>query len=187
MDPTVQIEIEAADFDRLKALAEPFVDTPATVVRRLLDSYTAGVKREAKPIPFRKRFSEIPPLTFSKLLGARIGSRSPDKFTWDAMMVLALTIGKKELNDFESLKRVSGANIVEGRKEEDGYKFLPSWSFSYQGVSAEDAMRIVNRVCKSLGLTWEVEFEWREKEGAFLPGQRAKISMVNNVIGGETL
>ena len=187
MEPTVQIDIEAADFDRLKALAEPFVDTPATVVRRLLDSYSAGIQRETKPVVFRKRFAEVPPLTFSKLLSARIGSRSPDKFTWDALLVLALTIGKKELGDFESLKRVSGANLMEGRKEGDGYKFLPSWGLSYQGVSAEDAMRIVNRICRWLELSWEIEFEWREKEGAFLPGQRARVTMVNNVISGETL
>lgn len=187
MSPTVQIEIEAADFDRLKALAEPFVDTPATVVRRLLDSYSASVQREMKPVPFRKRFSEVPPLTFTKLLSARIGSRSPDKSTWDSMLVLALIIGKKELIDLDSLKRVSGANIVEGCKDEDGYKYLPSWEFSYQGVSAEDAMRIVNRICKTLGLSWEIEFEWREKDGAFLPGQRARVTMVNNVVSGETL
>jgi hypothetical protein len=187
MTPTIQIEIETADFDRLKALAEPFVDTPATVVRRLLDSYSAGAKLEPKPVLYRKKFSEVPPLTFSKLLDGRIGSQSPDKFTWDAMLVLALTTGKRQLNDFESLRRVSGANLVDGRKEDDGYKYLPSQSFSYQGVSAEDAMRIVNRICKSLGLAWEIEFEWRDKEGAFLPGQRAKITMVNNVISGETI
>jgi hypothetical protein len=186
MEPTVEIEIDAGDFDRLKALAEPFVDTPATVVRRLLDSYTAVAPRLTKPEVYRKRFSEIPPLTFAKVLAGRIGSRRPEKSTWDSLLVLALETAKKELNDFSSLRRVSGANIVDGRKEDDGYKYLVKLSLSYQGVSAEDAMRIVNRICKSLGLSWEIEFEWREKDGAFLPGQRAKISMVSGVISGET-
>ena len=60
--------------------------------------------------------------------------------------------------------------MVQTRKADDGYKFIEKLGFSYQGVSAEDALKIVERISKFLSLQWRIEFEWRDKPDAFLPG-----------------
>lgn len=41
MPKTVQIEVEQDIFERLQALAKPFVDTPSSVIRRLLEANNA--------------------------------------------------------------------------------------------------------------------------------------------------
>lgn len=49
MMPTIRIEEDV--FEGLKLLAEPFVDTPNTVIRRLLAASNTTVNGEAKPSP----------------------------------------------------------------------------------------------------------------------------------------
>ena len=45
MSTTVQTELEHDVFERLQALAKPFVDTPSSVIRRLLDEYKDNEKQ----------------------------------------------------------------------------------------------------------------------------------------------
>ncbi|RUZ22716.1 hypothetical protein EN949_19195, partial [Mesorhizobium sp. M7A.F.Ca.US.007.01.2.1] len=150
-----RIEISDADYERLKALAEPFVDTPATVIGRLLDRYSGHSDQkkgtEANPLPMM--FTEIPPLTHAKFLDGNLDGKSPEKKAWDAFLVVALNAALEKLNDLDELRKVSGANLKNGRKEDEGYKYLAEKKYSYQGVSAEDAMKIVQRLCKY--------FDWR--------------------------
>lgn len=173
----MQIDIQDSDFNRLKALAEPLVDTPATVISRLLDFYednhdsqqTEGNEGQRKPgLSF-----EIPPLTHTKLLMARFNGKEPDRLTWDGLLRLALLESYEKSGDFESLRSISGANMVEGRKTDQGYKYLAKQHFSYQGVSAEDAIRIIRRLNEYLWTECDFRFEWRDKPDAFMPGKRA--------------
>lgn len=113
-------------------------------------------------------FYEIPPLTHAKFLDGRIEGRVPHKKSWDALLVEALNLAFDKLGDIDLLRRVSGANLKQNRKDDEGYKFLADRNYSYQGVSAEDSMRIVHRICKHFDWRCDLDFEWREKEQAFL-------------------
>lgn len=45
MSTTVQIDLEKDVFERLQALAKPFVDTPSSIIRRLLDE-SEGLRKQ---------------------------------------------------------------------------------------------------------------------------------------------
>lgn len=45
MPDTIQIDLEKDVFERLQALAKPFVDTPSSIVRRLLDEAEEQIKQ----------------------------------------------------------------------------------------------------------------------------------------------
>jgi len=180
----MMIEVSDSDFQRLKKLAEPFVDTPGSVVARLLDHFeqAAVVEPQTKGDRLPLLAFDLPPLTHAKLLMARFGGREPDRLTWDGLLRLAMTQTAARVSEFGELKRVLGANLVQGEKTDQGYKYLAPLRISYQGVSAEDAMRIVIRASKYLSAICEFEFEWRRKEGAFRPGDRA----YGHIAGGIT-
>ena len=128
--------------------------------------------------------TEIPPLTHTKFLDGKLEGVSPDKKSWDSFLLIALNAAFERLNDVDELRRVSGANLKNGRKEDEGYKFLSDKGYSYQGVSAEDAMKIVHRICKHFNWRCELEFEWRDKVDAFLPGSRAQLNIYGNLVNG---
>ena len=174
-----QVSIEDHDYERLQSLAKPFVDTPASVVKRLLDQILgatapasaadiAGISGSYGP-------NSIPPLTHAKVMGGEYASRKPPRDTWDAFVVLALARVFDRYRSVDDLRRVSGANVREGRKNDDGYKYLADFDFSYQGVSAEDAVKIVFRCARHLNDSVTIEFVWRDKDGAHKPGERGAL------------
>jgi hypothetical protein len=178
------IEISDTDFQRLQKIAVPLIDTPKTVLTKLLDSYEKANGAQVPNGPARapvavEQFGpgNIPPLTHTKLMAAQFDNAAPEKTSWDSLVQLALTRVMEKCKDARELQRLSGANLVGGEKHDDGYKHLASHGFSYQGVSAEDAAKIVVRCAKALGRSAFFEFEWRDKEGAFKPGQRAIVKV----------
>lgn len=175
------IEITETDFARLQKLATPFVDTPATTLSRVLDQYEANGNQQTftaeKPVKASTTYTEnnLPPLRHTKILDAAFGDKSPEKMTWDALVRMALISTLSKVASVRELYRAAGANVAEGKKETDGYKYVAAHDFSYQGVSAEDAVKIITRCAKHLGAKARVEFEWRNKDGAYRPGERATL------------
>ena len=177
------IEITEHDFTRLQKFAQPFIDTPATAFTKIMDAVERGnvltcpsdaqVKTPAAIVAYHH--DNLPPLTHTKLLEAVFGDGQPDKTTWDALVRLALISVKTRVGSVQGLRKVAAANVVEGRKEDEGYKFVPDHGFSYQGLSAEDSVKIVFRCAKELKINFFAEFEWRSKEQAYRPGERARL------------
>jgi hypothetical protein len=77
--------------------------------------------------------------------------------------------------DFDKLRSVTTANLYRGNKSTDGYAPLGNLGFSIQGVTANDALRIVLSIAKKLALPVEVAFDWRLKEGALHPGEAGMV------------
>lgn len=183
------IEISDADFRRLQQIAEPLVDSPADVCRRLLDLwFQQQPSTSPPPAPpdaeiHVYRESDLPALAkkkallHTKLLAGRFGGSKPDKQNWDAMVRLALVTVIDQHKTVEELRRISGANVVSGLKADEGYKPVQGYGFSYQGVSAPDAVDIVLRCARSLKQAVYLEFEWRDKAAAYRPGERAAIRL----------
>jgi len=175
----MKIDIADSDFPRLQAMAQPFVDTPASVITRLLDLYEGGLSAPTSPerFPDTKRHSleNLPPLTHTKVMDGHFDGAKPSKFNWDGFVRHALIQTLGATGSIDGLRRASGANIKGAKFENQGYKFVPSHNFSFQGVSAEDAAKIIGRCARSLKVPFKIEFVWRDKPDAFRPGERGFI------------
>ncbi len=178
------IEISKTDFQRLQKIAVPLIDTPRSIMTKLLDTYEeAHSARSGNTVPSsqanmeRYGAGDLPPLTHTKLMAAQFDNIAPIKTSWDALVQLALTSVIEIFQGAKELHRLSGANVVDGKKQDDGYKYLSPNNFSYQGVSAEDAAKIVARCAKALGCSASFEFEWRNKDTAYKPGQRGIVDI----------
>lgn len=181
MMPT--IEISQKDFARLQALATPFIDTPATVISRLLDGVADNVA--GTPASSTRAGSlagnfyygkDLPPLRHTKFLSGEFDGEMPKKNQWNSMVEVGLIKAfAASGGDPRKIHAWCGANLVAGRKEEEGYAYLPDHGFSYQRVSAEDAGKILVRLAEFLRADLEIDFEWRDKEGAFRPMERGRI------------
>ncbi len=178
------IEISSTDFQRLQSIAEPLVDTSKSVVTKLIDFYEKNLSVSHPDISSgsaseASAFSadSLPPLAHAKLMAAQFNGLTPEKTNWDSLVRLALTQVIQTYKSAKELHRVSGANVVDGKKEIEGYKYLAPYSFSYQGVSAEDAAKIIVRCAKALGCSAAFEFEWRDKEAAYRPGELGAVRL----------
>lgn len=62
--------------------------------------------------------------------------------------------------------------MVKGRKEDEGYGYLPEIDISVQGQDANAACRAIVMAAQGLGIGLDVGFMWRPKESAAYPGER---------------
>lgn len=179
------IEITDSDFQRLQKIAIPLVDTATTVVTRVLDIYenyfstadrSASSEGQEEIERIGYSIDNLPPLSHTRFMGGQFAGEIPRKPKWDSFVCLALSVAFRKCQSVNELRRISGANIVEGFKDTEGYKLIDEYNFSYQGVSAERAAEISIQCAKALKCEMWFEFVWRDKEEAYRPGCRGHVS-----------
>ena len=171
------INISEATFERLQRHAIPLVDSFDTLINRLLDTVEAGVPNH-RPTDQRRhdgarRFSPTKPpqLTHTKVVSATFDGKALRPANWNRLLDAAVVHGAKNKADFSNLRRLVPVNIVKGKKEDEGYHYLPSVDISVQGQDANAAWRYAVLVAQAFGCAIEVSFIWRNKDGAEYPGQ----------------
>ena len=166
----------------------------ATMITKVLDQYEAN--NTATPVQVGNSPESVPPLisrtdkthhTFdkttipnmrhTKLMKGSFGQSSPKAATWNGMVELVLVAVFGSSGSVEELQRVSGANVVQGKKDDAGYRHVPEHDFSYQGVSATDAVEVIRRCARALTCPAHIEFEWRHKQGTLHPGETATLDL----------
>ena len=175
------IDISEEDFKRMQRLAEPLVDTPTTLVTKLIDAFEksreAQVNHQKSPTDVKVySFDAPPPLVHVKFISGVIGSVAPRKASWDSMTALCLELMSDHSQDVKFIARTIDLNVVEGKKVDEGYKYLSNKNLSYQGVSAAHAAKVIGKTARHLRVGAFVDFIWREKEEAFAPGQIGALS-----------
>ena len=90
-------------------------------------------------------------------------------------MVEMVRHAMRRVGSFERLRQLCPVNMVKGRKEDEGFTYLPEIDTSVQGQDAIGACRAAVTAAQALGITLEIAFMWRHKEGAAHPGERARV------------
>lgn len=175
------IEVPNDLFQRLQKIAVPFIDTPATVIEKLLNHFEGSSQSDKSASNSSEVMhfaaTNIPALRHTNLVSASFGGDQPEAMNWNSLVRLALSKGSWEFGGVDGLRRVSQARIVDGVKEDNGYKPVANLGFSFQGVSADDAARIIVRLAKALQVDAHFEWEWRLKDDAYAPGRFGKVAI----------
>lgn len=176
-----QITIDSKTYERLQRHAKPFVDTPDTVINLALDALD---QLSGRPAASNGAAAEserqidprlLPSLTHTKVLDASIEGELIPKPNWNLLLDEILRRAMKQLDSFEDLRKLCPVNMVNGRKGDEGYTYLPDIDVSVQGQDANAACRTVVTAAQGLGIALDIGFMWRPKEGAAHPGERARI------------
>ncbi|MDE2073133.1 MAG: hypothetical protein KGJ81_06805 [Alphaproteobacteria bacterium] len=181
-------QISEENFRRIQRNAVAFEDTLDTALSRIIDFYEAHVsestdrpsQRQAPPssadewtAPCEHSCDPFQPpnLTHTKVTFATIGKQSLDAPNWNSMLDEMVRLAIARVENFRTLKGLALVNIFEGKKVDDGYHYLADIGISVQGQSANDAWRWIAHIARSLGVRVQVQFSWRNKEGAAYPGE----------------
>jgi len=172
------VDLTPATFTRLQAHAVPLVDTIESVINRLLDAFEV---RDGAPVPaadgsentVRQFNPNTPPsLTHTKVLAIEFNGKSltRSEANWNGLLDAAIRAAKGKAKSTADLKKLVIVNFVEGRKSDEGYRFLSDIGLSVQGQDANGAWKGACHVAQQLGCKLTVTFIWRDKEGAAFPG-----------------
>ena len=178
-----EITIQQSTFERLQSYARPFVDTPDTVIARVLDT----LEQQSMEHPTDRRQvtrterqldpHALPNLTHSKVLEASIGGEPIAKPNWNRLLEEVLRRSMKRAGSFERLQQICPANMVKGPKEGEGYSYLSEIDVSVQGQAAKGACHAMVTTSKEFGISLDIGVMWRQKDGAAYPGERGRITV----------
>ncbi len=186
----LSIEIPDSLFARLQKLAVPLVDTPVTVIERLLSGYesqaaqagASGVKPEQQEGRRPQPGSEfepgtVPGLRHTRIIAAEFAGRKADG--WNNLVHVVYIEAVRRLGSVEAVRRISTAKMMLGRASSErakaGYGYVAEISACIQNVDAVHAWSNAFCLAKALRVPVEVEFEWLQKSEAAHPRKTARL------------
>jgi hypothetical protein len=182
-----QINISNALMDKLKSIAEPFVDTPETAIARCVDFYISkhGAGSYSSPEsagpehPAVYLAEDAPDLTFTRLTAVTLDGVKYQKkdLYWNALLFDVVAKAAAKLKSPDKLRQAILVNYVEGEgPQEKGYRYVPDAKLSVQGQDANAAWKATMHLLKSAQLSIDVAFMWENKDKAAHPGKTARMT-----------
>lgn len=178
------IRISESVYDRLESLAKGF-DNPGSVIERLLEFYEKNhspVLSPVKSIPTNvihhdsvKTPNPDNPgnLSHTRILEGRFGAERVKN--WIQLVYVAHKYASGYYGDFETLRKATQSNIVEGSLSESGYHEYPDIGISIQGENSNNSWRNALHLAREINSHIEVLLQWRNNDKAAYPGQKAKL------------
>jgi hypothetical protein len=173
---------------QLKSVAEPFVDTPESVIQRAVEFYVsnrqAGVGSATTSStadgPMNFPGDAAPDLTFSRPVLIKIDDVEFEKrdLYWNTLLMRLVAIAGKKL-PLDELKRHLLVNYVMGEGDSTkGFRYVPEAKLSVQAQDANAAWRAAFHLVRALHLSIDVRFVWENKDKAAFPGRTGRIQRV---------
>lgn len=162
-------------FAKLQKHAVPLVDTPLTVIERALTALEEGDEepRKAQSGSDVRSFNPAAPpsLSFTTPQVARVGGKMlpKSKTYWNPIMYSVIEEAAKKGVSQDDIADLITVPYVEGRKEDNGYKFVEVAGISVQGQDANSAWKQTYRLASSFAIDIEVEFSWQNTDKAAMP------------------
>jgi hypothetical protein len=187
---TPQINISQPLFIKLQEMAEPFVDTPETVISRAVEFYLSNHNGRYKPsdgpqsgpidagvMVFQP---DAPPdLSFTRPVSIELQGVKFDKpkLYWNPLLFEIVRIAALQVKDTNRLKQMLLCNYADGDVLQDtGYRFIPEAKLSVQGQAANPVWKTISHIVKQLGLKLDVTFVWEDKPKAAHPTKTARMT-----------
>src|SRR5690606_3875539 len=119
----------------------------------------------------------LPRLTHTKVLSAEIDGQFIERPNWNRLLDKVLSIASRRFGSFDELRSHCPANLVQGKKETDGFAYLPEIGLSVQRQDSNAACRTIVTLAERLSISLDVRFIWRPKTDALYPGEQGRIRL----------
>ncbi|QBY00837.1 hypothetical protein E2K80_08950 [Rhodophyticola sp. CCM32] len=180
---SVKISNEAYTY--LQSLAVPFEDTTSTVLDKILDEHKEAYKPQLvsnlqlqSPTGVTMKFgvNDLPNVSFTDIISGSIIDQPVKKRYWNDVLeeIIVLAVSKSSKLDVEAALTL---NTVDGEKSLNGYRFVPSAGFSFQGVDAVRACKNISSLSKAFSIPVTLELKWQEKPKAQFAGKTAILEL----------
>lgn len=175
-----QVTLEASTIERMKAYAEPLVDTLDTLILKGLDAIDMLSKKADEPVSSERIFNPASPpnLAYTTVKsitwkGKRLGT---SETYWNPLMLLAVKELPKHMTKEEGRALIL-CNKFTGKKEDNGYKYVEEMGLSIQGQDANNAWKTTYNILKEIKEPVEIVFAWQDNPKAASPGAFGKFSV----------
>lgn len=172
------IEISEQALAYLKKHAEPLIDTTVSVLDRILAEHAAlATKPKGQPEALEMRFSGdgLPSVKFTTIVSAQVAGKPATQRYWNNILEDLIAACVQKGASPAEVRSVLQANVLDGNQSDNGYRFVPTAGFSFQGLEANRVCRNLAILCERFGIPVDIEIRWQDDEKAVFPKQSARI------------
>jgi hypothetical protein len=108
----------------------------------------------------------------AELQGAKI--QKPNLY-WNAILNEVVVTAKAKVSDPKKLDALIIVNHEIGKKDDQGYHYIPAADISLQGQDANAAWKAIFHIVKALDLTIDVTYMWYDNDKAAKPGEMGRL------------
>ena len=154
-------------------------DTIARLAREAMDDL--GIERDddEKTVVVAAdgamQFDKTPSMAFTKPLAASINGKVVLNPRWSNVLLGVVKSVHAQGVSGAALVRALNIHSKAGRYEDDGFKYYDELGISFQGQSASDAWKEIERLANAYRIPVSVEFWWRQNPKAQFPGKIGKL------------
>jgi hypothetical protein len=176
-----KIEVSESAFEYLKNLAEPFLDTPASVLDRIIAEHRA-LRTElivdpigSKPARVTYRMEQLPPLLHTKIERANISGKTVTRPKWSLLVEEMMREAARSGRTPKEISAALEAQTWPGERTDTGFRYVKEAGVSFQGLDANRSCRALLGLSRAFEIPIEIDFYWRENEKAHLPGALGRV------------
>jgi hypothetical protein len=175
---TYAVKLSTSLFERLQAHATPLVDTIETVILRAVDALDAqkaaanGSKTapaDEGPIEFKPGRHPSLSHTTPKAITLNGKEFAKGDIYWNTLMYATIREAHAQGHTLEQITSEMIVKHVQGKKEDNGYKFLEEVGISVQGQDANAAWKQAYTMATAFEMSIQVIFTWQANEKAAQP------------------
>jgi len=178
-----EVEISKSAHDYLKSLAEPFVDTPATVLDRIIlehhqllgGSRTIAEGASDKIDDPVYRIESLPDLLHTKVEAATVADQPIGRPKWSTLVEGMIKQAASEGRDTTTIINALDAQTWRGPKSDTGFHYVAEAGLSFQKLDANRSCRAVLGLSRAFEIPVEIRFFWRDNPKAFKPSSFGRI------------
>ncbi|MEO8399498.1 MAG: hypothetical protein ABI550_06755 [Ignavibacteriaceae bacterium] len=168
--------VNQRDIDKIQkiALDGNFIKEIQKTIDKILDEFED--KFEPEQIPSSNDTTTItidifnpPSLSFTKIIDSQIENESSKN--WSNLIRSALRVAINRGLDLNQLRQITTLALKPELYLEDGYKYDPTISISYQERDANKSFENVVKILKHLSIGFQMRIYWRNREGSQYPGK----------------
>lgn len=174
------VELMTTTFTRMQKHAQPFIDTPDTIVNRALDALEKSLSPSSGGNDLAEYDPASPPnLTHTRPKSIELENKPfpPELTYWNNLLTHLVRRAAEMGKSPDEIKKLVAVNAVVGNKAVNGYKYIEEAGVSVQGQDADGAWKAINSLATGLGLPLRVEFFWYDKPEAAQPGGKGRFSV----------
>ncbi len=134
---------------------------------------------------FRTSIHDFSPLAPPELKHSRVGQvilagkeLSHAETNWNQLLAATIREAMARIKNLSEVRHLITVNSVVGRKEDEGYRYLPGVGLSVQGQDANAAWRAALHIAKHIGCDLCVVFTWPEKPDLAYPGVTGRLNFL---------
>lgn len=177
----MKIDITEDSYNYIKSLAEPFEDTTASVIERIIADHKLMAPSEtnkvAKPSPsltMEFGLNNLPNVSFSSLKSASISNTPVKSLYWNDVLEELIAHSAKT-HQLASITEVVSLQIQQGKCTDKGYRHIEAVGISFQGVDAARACKSIVALSSKFNIPVEIELIWQDNPKAQYAGQTGKL------------